>query len=205
MSTKLSTRTATWARLAVSCALVLSFVPAAGAQDAALLSVLRDLPDRIPFPDDLVQSRSAIVERSEKIDPLLLSLLDGVAARGLSSLSASAGAMQVSVRDDLVAVELIAEDEIGREELELRVEDEGGEVTATLDNVVLARLPVDRIESFEEEAELYYMTAQSRFSHSPPDAGGPRAEAGCRGRGWRPACGRSGRNGSTPRASRGAG
>ena len=183
MSTGVWTRIATWARLAVACALVLSFVPAAGAQDAALLSVLRDLPDRIPFPDDLVQSRSAIVERSEKIDPLLLSLSDGVAARGLSSLSASAGAMQVSVRDDLVAVELIAEDEVGREELEWRVEDEGVEVTATLDNVVLAHLPVDRIESFEEEAELYYMTAQSRFSHTPPDAGGlsrPRTEAGVR-------------------------
>ena len=166
------------------CALVLFWAPVASAQgDAALLSVLRTLPDRIPFPDGLVQSRSAMVERSERIDPLLLSLSDGVAARGLSSLSASAGSMQVSVRDDLVAVKLIAEDEIGREDLEWRVEDEGGLVTATLDNVVLAHLPVDRIEAFEEESELYYMTAQSRFSHTPPDAGGssrPRVEAGVR-------------------------
>ena len=137
----------------------------------------RDLPDRIPFPNALVGSRSAIVERSEKIDPLLLSLSDGVAARGLSSLSASARAMQVSVRGERVAVELIAEDGFGREQLERRVEDAGGEVTATLDNVVLARLPVDGIESFGDEAELFYMTAQAEFSHAPAGCGRPIAAA----------------------------
>ena len=91
----------------------------------------------------------------------------------------------MSVRENRIAVKLIAEDRNGREELEWRVEDEGGVVTATLDNVVLANLPVDRIEVFEDEADLYYMTAQAQFSHAPPDVGavsrrGVEVEAGVR-------------------------
>ena len=93
------------------------------------MSVLRNLPDRIPFPDGLVQTRSAMVERSERNDPRLLSLSDGVAPRGLSGgcrrFPHPPERMQVSVRDDFVAIKLIAEDEFGREELEWRVEEEG--------------------------------------------------------------------------------
>lgn len=154
---------------AVACALVLLWAPVADAQ--GLLSVLRNLPDRIPFPVDVARSKSAFTTRAEKIDPLLLALSDDVAAKGPSSLQTSARALQVSVRDDLVAVKLIAEDAAGREELEWRVEDEGGVVAATLENVVLANLPLDRIEAFEDDADLYYMTAQTQFSHAPPDAG----------------------------------
>ena len=169
-------------RPAVVFALVLSWVPLADAQgDARLLSMLRNLPERIPFPVDAAQAKSAVVTRSEKIHPLLLALSDDVAAKGPSSLSASAEALQVGVSDDMVAVELFAEDLGGREEIEWRVEDEGGVVTATLDNVVLANLPVDRIEAFEDEPSLHYMTAQAQFSFRPPDGGvvfRPRGEAG---------------------------
>ena len=167
----------TWARgrrLAAACALVLFWAPVVGAQnDAGLVSVLRNLPDRIPFPVDsaVVQSKSAFIARAEKIDPRLLALSDDVAAKGPSSLTASAGAFRVSVRDDLVAVKLFAEDAAGREELEWRIEDEGGVVTATLENVVLASLPLDRVEAFSDDADLYYMTAQAQFSHDPPAAG----------------------------------
>ena len=172
MSDKMLIWFGAWLRLAVGCAIALSWaVPAAAQQDAALLSVLRNLPDRIPFPVDVVQSKSAVAARSEKIDPLLLTLSDDVSSKGPSSLTASAGALQMSVRENRIAVKLIAEDRNGREELEWRVEDEGGVVTATLDNVVLANLPVDRIEVFEDEADLYYMTAQAQFSHAPPDVG----------------------------------
>ena len=160
--------------MAAACALVLFWAPVAGAQnDAGLVSVLRNLPDRIPFPVDsaVVQSKSAFTARAEKIDPRLLALSDDVAAKGPSSLTASAGAFRVSVRDDLVAVKLFAEDAAGREELEWRVEDEGGVVTATLENVVLASLPLDRVEAFSDDADLYYMTAQAQFSHDPPAAG----------------------------------
>lgn len=163
---------AMWVRFALVCVLVLSWGSAASAQgDAELLSVLRNLPDRVPFPLDVAQAKSAVAARSEKIDPRLLALSDDVSSKGPSSLTASAGALQMSVRENRVAVKLIAEDRNGREELEWRVEDEGGVVTATLDNVVLANLPVDRIEVFEDEADLYYMTAQAQFSHAPPDVG----------------------------------
>ena len=186
MSDKMLRWIGAWLRLAVGCALALSWAaPAAAQQDAALLSVLRNLPDRIPFPVDVVQSKSAVAARSEKIDPLLLTLSDDVSSKGPSSLTASAGALQMSVRENRIAVKLIAEDRNGREELEWRVEDEGGVVTATLDNVVLAHLPVDRIEVFEDEADLYYMTAQAQFSYAPPDVGAVsrrrvEAEAGVR-------------------------
>ena len=173
MSENVRTWLGPWLRLSVGCAVALSWGAAAAAQqDTALLSVLRDLPDRIPFPVDVVQSKSATAARSKKIDPLLLLLTDDVSSKGPSSLTASAGALQMSVRENRVAVKLIAEDRFGREELEWRVEDEGGVVTATLDNVVLANLPVDRIEEFEDVADLYYMTAQAQFSHAPPDVGG---------------------------------
>ena len=169
-------------RPAVVFVLVLSWVPLADAQgDARLLSMLRNLPERIPFPVDAAQAKSAVVTRSQKIHPLLLALSDDVADKGPSRLSESAEAFQVGMSDDLVAVELFAEDLVGREELEWRVKDEGGVVTATLDNVVLANLPVDRIEAFEDEPDLYYMTAQAQFSYSPPDAGAvfrPRSETG---------------------------
>ena len=186
MSDKMLRRLGAWLRLAVGCALALSVAaPAASQQDAALLSVLRNLPDRIPFPVDVVQSKSAVAARSQRIDPLLLTLSDDVSSKGASSLTASAGALQMSVRENRVAVKLIAKDRNGREELEWRVEDEGGVVTATLDNVVLANLPVGRIEVFEDEADLYYMTAQAQFSHAPPDVGavsrrGVEVEAGVR-------------------------
>ena len=184
MSDKMLRWIGAWLRLVVGCALALSWAATAAAQqDAALLSVLRNLPDRIPFPVDVVQSKSAVAARSAKIDPLLLTLSDDVSLKGPSSLTASAGAFQMSVRENRIAVKLIAEDRNGREELEWRVEDEGGVVTATLGNVVLANLPVDRIEVFEDEADLYYMTAQAQFSHGPPEVGAvsrPRFEAGVR-------------------------
>ena len=173
-------------RMTAACVLALTWAaPAIAQQDAALMSVLRNLPDRIPFPVDLVQAKSAVAARSEKIDPLLLALADDVSSKGPSALTASAGAMEMSVRENRVTVKLIAEDRRGREELEWRVEDEGGVVTATLDNVVLANLPVSRIEVFEDEADLYYMTAQGQFSHGPPDVGAlsgrrPSVEAGVR-------------------------
>ena len=161
---------ATWLRSAVACAVVLSWVPLASAQgDSELLAVLRSLPQRIPFPTDVAQAKSAIAVRSVKIDPLLFALSDDVAAKGPSSLAASAEVFQVGVRDDLVAVQLLAEDTYGRQELEWRVEDEGGIVTATFENVVYAEVPLDRIEAFDSAVDLYYMTAQPRFSHAPPD------------------------------------
>lgn len=163
-------RVATGVRLIVAGVLVLSCAPDASAQGSAeLLSVLRNLPDRIPFPTDVVEAKSAMASRSEQIDPRLLALSDEVASRGMSSLSAFAEDLQVDVRDDLVAVTLLSEDSFGRDELEFRVRDEGGAVTGVFDNAVFAELPLDRIEQFEGDADLYYMTAQARFSHAPPD------------------------------------
>ena len=78
-----------WVRLAVACALVLSCAPLADAQgDARLLSMLRSLPERIPFPADAAQAKSAVATRSEKIHPLLLALSDDVADKGPSSVVA---------------------------------------------------------------------------------------------------------------------
>lgn len=153
---------------------VLALAPAsAGAQrDAGLEDVLRNLPDRFPVPSDLVQARSAIEARPDRIDPMLLALSDQVEARGVGALSAQAGAYRMSVSDDRVAVTLIADDAFAADDLEWRVEDEGGIVTARFENVVLAEVPVDRIEGFGEEEALHYMTAQARYALSPPDDGG---------------------------------
>ena len=187
MSRGVREEVAAWVRLAVVCVLVVSCGSAASAQgDAELLSVLRSLPARVPFPVDAAQAKSALVARSEKIDPRLLALSDDVTAKGPSSLGESAQTFGVGVRGGMVAVELIAEDRFGRAELERRVEAEGGVVTATLDDVLLADLPLGSIEAFEDEASLYYMGVQPQFSHAPPDvdtssrSSRPRSGAGLR-------------------------
>ena len=160
------------ALLVLLAVVALAPAPAGAQRDAGLEEVLRNLPDRFPVPSDLVQARSAIEARPDRIDPMLLGLSDRVEARGVGALSAQAGAYRMSVSDDRVAVTLIADDAFAADDLEWRVEDEGGIVTARFENVVLAEVPVDRIEAFGEEQALHYMTAQARYALSPPDDGG---------------------------------
>lgn len=160
------------AALLVLAVLALAPAPASAQRDAGLEDVLRNLPDRFPVLSDLVQARSAIEARPDRIDPMLLALSDQVEARGVGALSAQADAYRMSVSDDLVAVTLIADDAFAADDLEWRVEDEGGIVTARFENVVLAEVPVDRIEGFGEEEALHYMTAQARYALSPPDDAG---------------------------------
>ena len=157
------------ALLVLLAVVALAPAPAGAQRDAGLEEVLRNLPDRFPVPSDLVQARSAIEARPDRIDPMLLGLSDRVEARGVGALSAQAGAYRMSVSDDRVAVTLIADDAFAADDLEWRVEDEGGIVTARFENVVLAEVPVDRIEAFGEEQALHYMTAQARYALSPPD------------------------------------
>lgn len=161
-----------WRGLLAAALLALLPAPVGAQRDMGLEEVLRNLPDRFPVPSDLVQARSAMEERSDRIDPMLLALSDQVEARGPGALSEQAGAYQMSVSDDRVSVTLVADDAFGADDLEWRVEDEGGTVTARFENVVLAEVPVDRIEVFDEEEALHYMTAQARFALSPPDDAG---------------------------------
>ena len=59
-------------RVAAAAALLaLVPAPARAQRDAGLAAVLRNLPDRFPVPSDLVQARSAIEDRSDRIDPML--------------------------------------------------------------------------------------------------------------------------------------
>ena len=150
--------------------LLLGIAGGGEAQDAGLAAALRNLPDRIPFPADrnLVQQRSVLEARSEKIDPLLLQLSDEVATRGRSALPAVAAAYQVGVSNGLVSVKLFAEDAVAADDVAWRVEDEGGIVDAVFENVVLARVPADAVEGFGDDRALYYMTAQASFAASPP-------------------------------------
>ena len=149
--------------------LLFALAPGANAQgDPGLADVLRNLPTRIPFPSDLVQTKSAVAARSTRIDPALLALADEVISKGPAALPAVAGAYGVGVRGDLVAVELIAESIGEVDALARRVRESGGFVSATFESVLLAEVPVDMVERFEDEDALYYMTPQTHLAGGPP-------------------------------------
>lgn len=112
-----------------------------------------------------------------RIDPMLLTLPD--LRRGFSRprpvpvdvrLSFSEGQGRVAVT--LIAAAARAADDLEWrvEELEQRVNEEGGIVTARFENVVFADVPIDQIERFVDEDALHYMTAQARFTLPPDEA-----------------------------------
>jgi len=113
---------------------------------ADLEEVLRRFPANPPFPTNVAEAKAAMASRSEKIDPALLRIGDEVQSKGIGSLEAKAEDLGVVVQENLVLVTLRAEDEDEVQELADAVEDLGGTVQTTFENLVFAQVPPNAIE-----------------------------------------------------------
>ena len=84
-------------------------------------------------------------------------------SKGLGDLDVKAKSLGVPFRDGLADVRLVANAERDVATLARQVERLGGVVEATFENVVLASLPVDGIESVGSAKSLYYMDAAAMY------------------------------------------
>ena len=101
-------------------------------------------------------------------------------SKSLSAIRDQAKNLRVPFEGDLASVRLFAEDEGDAARLRLEVERRGGEVDATFENVVLARLPVNDIGSFSEADALYFMGVSPTYHPSASAGYGGRVSEGVR-------------------------
>lgn len=101
-------------------------------------------------------------------------------SKSLSALREQAENMGVAFDDGLASVRLFADDERDVASLRSEVARHGGEVEATFENVVLARLPVESIETLAAADTLYFMGASPTYQPSTSVGYGNRVSEGVR-------------------------
>ena len=104
--------------------------------------------------------------------------LAGSRSKSLSAVRDQAKSLGVPFEDDLASVRMLANNERDLARLRLEVERRGGEVDAAFENVLLARLPLDNIESFAEADALYFMDVSPTYHPSASAGYGSRVSEG---------------------------
>lgn len=127
---------------------------------ADLRAVAARLP-QITFPSSMMRSKAAFEQRSPKVSVRLLALADDVRTKGIGGLAAKAMEVGVVAEDDLVSVSLSARSEDDVPALEEAVRQAGGEVQEIVANVVLAKVPPNRIEGLGRREELHFASPQA--------------------------------------------
>lgn len=129
-----------------------------------LAQALLDAGDRF-MPDLAADQLSAGMPKrlsGGKVSGRLLQLADH-RAKALGGLDAQAKSLGVPFHDGLADVRLVANAEQDVADLVRQVERHGGVIAATFENMVLASLPVDEIETIGTAKALYYMDAAAMF------------------------------------------
>lgn len=84
-------------------------------------------------------------------------------SKSLSAVRDQAKSLGIPFDDNLAGVRLFANDEGDAARLRREVERRGGQVEATFENVVMARLPLDDIESVGQADALHFMDVSPTF------------------------------------------
>lgn len=101
-------------------------------------------------------------------------------SKSLSAVRDQAKSLGVPFDENLAGVRLFANDENDAAQLRYEVERRGGEVEATFENVVMARLPLNDIESVGQADALYFMDVSSTFHPLSSVGYGSRVSEGVR-------------------------
>jgi subtilisin family serine protease len=132
-------------------------------EDAASKTFPTLSPEMLKELDWARQPKAWPAGRSDKIDGRLWQLLEEARTKKAADVQAKAWALNVPYDKGSVAVTLLAEPEATLDALKAAVLQSGGRVTATLDNVVYARVPLDKVQSLGERRGLYYLAPQEVF------------------------------------------
>ena len=135
---------------------------AAGDLEQALLDVGGDFAQA--FDVEALAAHSNVPKRigGGKVAGRLLRLAEG-RSKSLSAVRDQAKSLGIPFDENLAGVRLFANDESDAARLRREVERRGGEVEATFENVVMARLPLNDIESVGQADALYFMDVSSTF------------------------------------------
>lgn len=125
-------------------------------------------------PPESTQAKSILAGGNSKIDPSLRVLVQDAQAKSLGELGFEAKAMQIPVDDGRIAVVAAAESEASVGALSRRIQDEGGEVVAVVDEAILARVPADAVSKLGADRNLQYLAPQA-FVNLPPSEVSQRA------------------------------
>ena len=106
--------------------------------------------------------------------------LAGSRSKSLSAIRDQAKSLGIPFDDNLASVRLFANDEGDAARLRREVERRGGEVEATFENVVMARLPLDEIESVGQADALHFMDVSPTFHPLSSIGYGDRVSEGVR-------------------------
>lgn len=101
-------------------------------------------------------------------------------SKSLSAVRDQAKSLGIPFDDNLASVRLFANDESDVGRLRGEVERRGGEVEATFENVVMARLPLNDIESVGQADALYFMDVSPTFHPLSSIGYGDRVSEGVR-------------------------
>jgi len=134
-----------------------------------LRDAIANAPRNVPWTEDNVHAKELFNSGSDKIDPALLAVASAVKSKGIDDLETTAKEFSVQTDGDMVAVQLIAEDEADVAKLRREVSQRGGRVTTTYKGQVFAFLPPSEIASLGKVDELYAAVRPEMFYASEQD------------------------------------
>lgn len=112
---------------------------------------------------DWVMRPKALPGYNDKVDGRLWQLVDEARTKKAMDVQAKAWSLAVPYEQGTVAVTLLAERGASLDSLKAGVVQSGGQVTATLDGAVYARVPLDKVQALGEQRSLYYLAAQEMY------------------------------------------
>ena len=140
--------------------------------DASLEDALLSVPMSLDLPFEEYAKSTSLPSGPDKVATNLLQLVDGHRAKSGFDLVEQAEELGIPYADGQAGVRLFAESEADVAALQDRIEAQGGEVLATFDNVVYARLPLSSVKSLGTLDELHFMGPEPAYRPLDPNPDG---------------------------------
>ena len=131
--------------------------PAWEGGDGSLEGALLSVPMNLELPFEAYAKSAPLPAGPDKVATNLLQLSDGHRTKSIFDLEKQAAELDIPYADGQAGVRLFAESEAEAAALRDSIAAQGGEVTATFDNVIYARLPLGSVKSLGRQDELYFM------------------------------------------------
>lgn len=143
-----------------------------GEAGPSLEDALNSVPMNLDLPFETYAKSTSLPAGSDKIAMNLLQLVDGHRTKGAFDLVEQAEELGIPYADGQAGVRLFAESEADAATLRESIERQGGEVLATFENVLYARLPLDSVKSLGRLDQLYFMDAEPVYRPLAPNPDG---------------------------------
>ena len=142
------------------------------ASDASLEDALLSVPRNLDLPFEEYAKSASLPSGPDKVATNLLQLVDGHRAKSGFDLAEQAEELGIPYDGGRAGVRLFAESAADAAVLRDRIEAQGGEVLATFDNVVYARLPLGSVKSLGTANELHFMGPEPVYRPMAPNPDG---------------------------------